>query len=322
MAKNTYYIYNPETDDYERHYPSLKEKATQLLSYCAAGALAGVIAYVLISTCMGTPSERQMRKENNELRTQYNVLNRRLENTVRVVDRLAKRDDNLYRVIMHMEPAERNERLSMHNEEFQYRMVDRLSDAKLVLNVANRIDQLEKGVHQQILSYNELRDSLMNRHDNLSSIPSILPIENSSYKISSGFGERFDAIYGKNRFHEGVDFSLPEGTPVRATADGSVSHAGREGGYGISIEILHGSNYSTRYANLKKTIVKEGTNVRRGEVIGYSGNTGRSISPHLHYEVRFRNEVQNPLNYCFRELSPEEYGEMIRTADEAGQMLD
>ena len=140
--------------------------------------------------------------------------------------------------------------------------------------------------------------------------------------MASGYGYRRDPIYGTGRFHEGLDFAADTGTPVYATADGKVVHADWQSGYGNLLEIDHGYGYVTRYAHLSKFKVKEGDEVKRGDLIAETGNTGKSTGPHLHYEVRYRNSPQNPINYYFMDITPEEYDNMIRQAENAGHVMD
>lgn len=149
-----------------------------------------------------------------------------------------------------------------------------------------------------------------------------MPISISDYTMSSGYGIRRDPIYGSSKFHAGLDFAAQTGTPVYATADGEVTVADRRSSYGNCIDISHGYNYLTRYAHLSKIMVKAGQSVKRGEVIGLVGSTGKSTGPHLHYEVRFKDEPQNPVNYYFMDLTPEQYAEMVQLAENAGHVMD
>ena len=139
--------------------------------------------------------------------------------------------------------------------------------------------------------------------------------------MASGYGYRNAPIYGTSMFHSGLDFAAPMGTPVFATADGIVEESGWKGGYGNCIDLTHGYNYSTRYSHLSEILVEAGKNVKRGEMIGRVGSTGKSTGPHLHYEVRFKDEPQNPVNYYFMDLGPEEYSDMIRLAENAGHVM-
>ncbi|MDE6801913.1 MAG: M23 family metallopeptidase, partial [Muribaculaceae bacterium] len=179
-------------------------------------------------------------------------------------------------------------------------------------------------IYTQIGSYDTLRSLAFHNQDRLSHIPSIQPVSSESLRtMASGYGRRVDPVYGTVRFHEGMDFSAPIGTPVYATGDGVVTAAGRVmSGYGNMVDIDHGFNYMTRYAHLNDVLVKPGQVVKRGDLIGRVGNTGKSTGPHLHYEVRFKGQPQNPVNYYFQDLTPEEYAEMVIEAENAGHVMD
>lgn len=322
MSKNIYYKYNPETDNFERVYPSLRMR---LASWGRLWSMAVVLAAVLffvVFYCFDSPTEENLRAENAELKAQYGILNRRLDNTLKVMDRIKDRDDNFYRVMMQMDPMSPLQRHSGLDNEARYRELQQLSDAGLVTYLTQRIDLLERQLFAQVQSFDQLRDAVGKQKDKLSHIPSVLPIKVEDYTMSSGYGYRRDPIYGSSKFHEGLDFSASIGTPVYATADGEITVAKREAGYGNCIDIDHGYNYLTRYAHLSEILVKEGSQVKRGQMIGKVGSTGKSTGPHLHYEVRFKGEAQNPVNYYFMDLTPEEYVEMIQMADNAGHVMD
>ena len=322
MSKNIYYKYNPETDNFERVYQSLRMR---LASWGRLWSMAVVLAAVLffvVFYCFDSPTDENLRAENAELKAQYGILNRRLDNTLKVMDRIKDRDDNFYRVMMQMDPMSPLQRHSGLDNEARYRELQQLSDAGLVTYLTQRMDLLERQLFAQVQSFDQLRDAVGKQKDKLSHIPSVLPIKVEDYTMSSGYGYRRDPIYGSSKFHEGLDFSASIGTPVYATADGEITVAKREAGYGNCIDIDHGYNYLTRYAHLSEILVKEGSQVKRGQMIGKVGSTGKSTGPHLHYEVRFKGEAQNPVNYYFMDLTPEEYVEMIQMADNAGHVMD
>ncbi|MDE6154450.1 MAG: M23 family metallopeptidase, partial [Muribaculaceae bacterium] len=179
-------------------------------------------------------------------------------------------------------------------------------------------------IYTQIGSFEQLRDLAMQRKDRLMHVPSIQPVADKDLRhMASGYGRRVDPVYGTVRFHEGMDFSAPIGTPVYATGDGVIKTAGRSmSGYGNMIDIDHGFNYLTRYAHLSEVLVAPGQQVKRGDLIGKVGNTGKSTGSHLHYEVRLKGVAQNPVNYYFQDLTPEEYAAMVEAAENAGHVMD
>lgn len=322
MAKNVYYRYNPETDNFERVYPSLKTRLASWGKVWGAGALIGVALFLIVFYCFDSPTEENLRQENAQLRTQLGILDNRLENSLKVMEQLQDRDDNFYRVMMQMDPLSRTQRLAGLDKESRYRQYQRLSDAGLVTRLSQSMDLLERQLYAQVQSFDQLRDTLGRQQEKLDRIPSVLPIKKNDYKVACGFGYRRDPVNGTSRFHEGIDLAASSGTPVYATADGSVSLAQREANYGKSIDIDHGFNYVSRYSHLSEILVESGENVKRGQLIGRVGSTGKSMGPHLHYEVRFKDEPQNPVNYYFMDLGPEEYSSMIQTADNAGHVMD
>ena len=322
MAKKVFYCYNPETDNFERYYPSMRDRLMTLSRYLVAGAAIGTLFAVGFYYLTGGPTENALRHENSELRSKYNVLSRRLDNSLKVMDNIKNRDDNFYRVMMQMEPLARSRRYAGIDNSSRYADIASLSDAALVTRVTQQMDLLDRQLYAQSLSFDQLKGGALEQKDKLAHIPSVLPINIKDFTMSSGYGYRRDPVYGAQRFHEGLDFAAPTGTEVYATADGIVEIADRKGGYGNMIDITHGYNYLTRYAHLSKIIVSEGDEVKRGQLIGYVGSTGKSTGPHLHYEVRFKDEPQNPVNYYFMDLTPEEYADMIQLAENAGHVMD
>ena len=250
-------------------------------------------------------------------------LNRRSDEAIAVMEDISARDNNFYRVIMQAEPLTDAARYAGLERRITSEALDSLNDNELVSTVTSKLDRLDNMVYNQIKSFDFLQAQAANLTDRSTHIPAIQPISSKYLKtMASGYGYRRDPIYGTSRFHEGMDFSADTGTPVYATGDGKVTSAGWESGYGNSIDINHGYNYLTRYAHLSEILVKPGQNVKRGDLIGKVGNTGKSTGSHLHYEVRLRGVPQNPVNYYFMDLTPAEYDEMIRQAENAGHVMD
>lgn len=322
MAKNIYYRYNPETDNFERIYPSIRMRLASWGKTWMIALMLAAVMFFIVFYCFDSPTEENLRAENSQLRAQYGILNRRLDNSLKVMDHIRDRDDNFYRVMMQMDPMSQTQRHAGLDNEERYRELQKLSDANLVTQLTRRMDLLERQLYAQVQSFDQLRATVGQQQEKLAHIPSVLPINVKDYTMSSGYGYRRDPIYGSSKFHEGLDFAAATGTPVFATADGEVEIAKREVGYGNCIDINHGYNYLTRYAHLSEILVKEGEKVKRGQMIGKVGSTGKSTGPHLHYEVRFKGEAQNPVNYYFMDLTPQEYADMIQLADNAGHVMD
>ncbi|MCM1006001.1 MAG: M23 family metallopeptidase [Prevotella sp.] len=322
MAKKAQYAYNPITDNYERIYPTMRSRLVKMLRILFWGALFWGIVLLILWLCFGFYNETYIVKENNELKTQYKDLENRVNVALNVMDQIRNRDDNFYRVMMQVEPVKRSQRFAGQVPETDYGKLYKLSDRELLEKLSNNLSLLERQLYVQSGSFDELRSLAMQQKNKIDHIPAILPINIADYTMSSGYGYRVDPVYGGSAFHAGLDFAAPTGTPVYATADGVINKAERAGGYGNKIDISHGFNYITRYAHLSKIEVTPGQQVKRGDKIGEVGSTGKSTGPHLHYEVRFKDEPQNPINYYFLDVTPEEYNTMVNLAENAGHVMD
>ncbi len=319
MARKVYYKYNAATDTYDRVYPSAKERWWAVVRQFIIGICFGAVIFATVYYFFDFPKEKALRHENERLRQRYEMLAKQADEAFAVMEDIAARDNNFYRVMLQAEPVTAAQRyagaeVSGHDD---------LNDEELVKSVSDRLNTLDRQVYSQIKSFDFLRQEALKQKERLEHVPAIQPVSESKLRqMASGYGYRVDPIYGTQRLHEGMDFSCPVGTDVYATGRGRVIFAGWKSGYGNLIEIDHGYNYVTRFAHLSKINVKQGQTVERGEKIAEVGNTGKSTGPHLHYEVRLRGVPQNPVNYYFYDLTPEEYDEMIRMAENAGHMMD
>ncbi|MCM1449992.1 MAG: M23 family metallopeptidase [Clostridiales bacterium] len=312
------------TESYERVYRSKRQRIWALLLRLGEIVAIVVIVGLGLYTFMEFPREKMLRDDNEQLRLQLEDLDQRLSQAIGVMDNLAERDNNFYRVMMQADPISDVQRYAGLDPQQPEIPLNSLNDAALVGNVSRKMSALEQSIFTQIGSFEQLRQLAVDRQDRLSHIPSIQPVANKDLRqMASGYGRRVDPIYGTVRFHEGMDFSAPIGTPVYATGDGVVTSAGRSmSGYGNMIEMDHGFNYTTRFAHLSQVLVKPGQHVKRGDLIGKVGNTGKSTGPHLHYEVRLKGVAQNPVNYYFQDLTPEEYAAMVEASENAGYVMD
>lgn len=323
MSKKVFYRYNPHTESYERVYPSVKERFFLVLRHLAVGILLGAGIFILFSYLIGSPAERRIVREQALLLKQYDVLSRRLDEALLVLEDIQQRDDHLYRVILQGEPiASQTRRASFENTK-RYEELFTLPDAQLVVSTTRKMDLLARQLYIQSLSLDEIVELGKTHEDKIRRVPAIQPVLNKDLKkTASGYGWRVDPVYKTRRFHEGMDFSAAIGTQVFATGDGVVHKAGWQQGYGNTIEIDHGYGYKTVYAHLNKIKVRKGMKITRGDEIGEVGNTGKSTGPHLHYEVRLKGKPMNPMNYYFLDLTPEEYDAMIQISTNQGQVMD
>ena len=286
------------------------------------GLLLAAFYIIVFNYVVATPKEKNLRRENRLLKQEYKVMSQRLDNMLDIMDKIADRDDNFYRVMMQMEPMSETQRLAGFRNNADYRELSKLSDGRLVNELSQRMNLLESRIYSQIQSFDQLKEALSDQQHKLTHVPAIMPINVADYTMSSGYGWRVDPIYGASKFHEGLDFAASTGTDVFATADGVVAAAGHQVGYGNCVDINHGYNYVTRYAHLSNINVKTGDEVKRGQLIGKVGSSGKSTGPHLHYEVRYKDTPQNPINFYFLDVTPEQYYEMIQMAENAGHVMD
>lgn len=323
MSRNTYFKYNPLTGQYERVFPTARERRWAVMRHVLIGAAVAAVLFCAAYFAFDLPKERALREQNDHLLSRVEELNRQADRAISVMEDIEARDNNFYRVMMQADPVTDARRYA-GLERRQEVSADTISNADaFVETVSAKLDRLDYQVYSQIKSFDELRDLAFSRRERLANIPAIQPVSESKLRqMASGYGYRRDPVYGTTKFHEGMDFACPIGTPVYATGNGKVIFAGWQSGYGNLIEIDHGYQYVTRYAHLSKIDVKEGQTVERGELIGAVGNTGKSTGPHLHYEVHYRSQPQNPVNYYFYDLTPQEYDEMIRMAENAGHVMD
>ena len=322
MARKAQYAYNPVTDNYERIYPTMRSRFLVCMRMLLWGALFWGVILSVMWLFFGVHNETYAVKENNTLKNQYKTLENRVNVALSVMEQIRSRDDNFYRVMMQMEPVNVSRRYAGQKPQDVYPDLYKLSDKELLTKLNNNLNLLERQLYVQSSSFDELRASAMKQQDKINHIPAVMPINIRDYSMSSGYGHRVDPVFGGTAFHAGLVFAAPMGTPVYATADGIVQAAERAGGYGNKIDISHGYNYLTRYAHLSKIDVTRGQKVKRGEKIGEVGSTGKSTGPHLHYEVRFKNEPQNPVNYYYLDVTPEEYNAMVLQAENAGHIMD
>ncbi len=321
--RKAYYRYNPDTLSYERVYRSAKDHILGFFRHLGIGAVIGVAMLFVVMYMVDSPMEELLKKENSLLKTQYEVLSLRLDNALEVLDDVQQRDENLYRAIFQAESIPESVRKSGFGGTNRYDYLMSLSNAELVVSTTQKMDMLAKQLYIQSNSLEELITLGKHQEERSRCIPAIQPISNKDLRrTASGYGMRIDPIYRTPRFHTGMDFSAKVGTEVYATGDGVVVYSAWKQGYGNCLQIDHGYGFQTLYGHLSKFRKRVGQKVKRGEVIGEVGNTGKSTGPHLHYEVIVRGKYDNPSRYYYMDLTPEEYDRMIQIAENHGQVMD
>jgi murein DD-endopeptidase MepM/ murein hydrolase activator NlpD len=323
MAKIKYY-YDTKTLSYKRIELNTFDKFKRSLGFLSASIVVGLIMVIVFFQFFDSPKEKRLKSEIENLVLQYDILSKKMTQIDLVLDDIQHRDDNIYRVIFEADPIPSSIRKAGFGGVNRYKDIRNFSNAELVIEAEKKADKLSKQLYIQSKSFDEVIDLAKNKADMLASIPAIQPIANKDLgRVASGYGYRIHPIYKTRKLHTGMDFTAPKGTPIYATGDGKIAKVRRSRrGYGDHVIIDHGYGYQTLYAHMTKYIVYRGQKVKRGEIIGYVGNTGTSVAPHLHYEVIKNKRKINPVNYYYNDLSPEEYDKMIEISSQNNQSFD
>ena len=323
MSKKKY-KYNPQTLSYEEVSVSIGMRILRLLLWIAPSIIMGLVFAFLFSRRLDSPNERLLKGEIDVYVEEITRLNTDMNLINKVLNDIEKRDEDLYRVALYADEFPKELRSMGTGGSDKYSYLDGFSNADLLTRTSEKMDRLEQRLHGQSLSFKELLDLAKNKEKMLSSIPSIQPVNNKNLKrMASGYGYRIDPIYKTRRMHTGMDFTAKAGTDIYATGDGVIEVVETSGwGYGKSIVINHGYGYRTRYAHLSSFKVKQGQKVKRGELIGLIGNTGKSTGPHLHYEVEKGGKKLNPVHYYHSDLTPAQYEKLIEMSQNSFKSLD
>jgi len=317
------YRFNPDTlsfDKIERNVRTLIKKA---LGYLSTGIVSGIIFFFIFLQFFETPVTKRLKRENEQLLSQYNLMNKDIEKISAALEDIQMRDDNIYRVIFEANPIPSSVRMAGFGGANRYTKLESMDNSELIISVSKKLDILSKQVYVQSKSYDDVIRMALGKEKMLLSIPAIMPVSNRDLKrTASGWGMRMHPIYRIPRFHYGMDFTAPVGTDIFVTGNGIVKEVGRNAGYGNTILVDHGYGYETLYGHLSRINVKAGQSVNRGDVIGFVGSSGASTAPHLHYEVMKNGQKVNPQNYYFQDLNPLEYEKMISISSNTGQSFD
>lgn len=317
------YIYNPQTLKFEKVKISPGMLVLRAFGFVSASFVFASLLMYLGYLFIDSPKEKFLKREIKEYKLQLEIIEKRMEQLNLVMDELASRDDQIYRVIFEATPIPNTVRNAGVGGAERYREFENLENGDLLIRCLQQIDQLTRKFAIQSRSYDEISSLATKKNELLASIPAIQPVSNKELaRIASGFGYRIHPIYKTSKMHTGMDFTAPVGTEIYATGNGTVEFSGSDRGYGRHIIINHGFGYQTLYAHMSELKVKRGQKVSRGEIIGYIGNSGQSTGPHLHYEVIKNGNKINPINFYFNDLSPEEYDKLLEMAESANQSFD
>lgn len=325
MSKVKYY-FDQETLSYRPVKATSKNRISNIVLFVLASFFFGVTCLLILlnSDVINTPSEIVQKRTLKNYELQFDILNKKLTQLEAVVSNVEERDNNLYRVYFEASPIPEEQRRAGFGGVNRYRDLEGYDNSDLVINTAKRLDILTKQTVVQSRSLDEIERLAANKAALIEAIPTIQPVKNKDLtRIASGFGYRSDPFTKARKMHFGMDFTAKRGTPVYATGNGVVKRAdSRSSGFGKHIRIDHGFGYISLYAHLSKYNVRRGQKVKRGDIIGYVGNTGRSAGPHLHYEIIKDNKKINPLNFYYGNLSPEEFEALLTQSKQENQSLD
>ncbi|MGE0590677.1 MAG: M23 family metallopeptidase [Cyclobacteriaceae bacterium] len=324
MARIKYY-YDTETCKYERVKTTTGDIILNTLGILSLTLIMAVGLLLLYTTYFESPKELLLRNEVRELEYYYDNLDREVKKLDALLTEMEHRDDNIYRAVLGAEPIEssiRNAGIGGADRYQDIRDKDIIHE-DVIVELNEQVDRLRRKIYIESKSQDEVVQMAVNKEQLFSAIPAIQPVANKELiRLSSGFGMRFHPIYKVKKMHPGIDFSAPIGTPIYATADGVVDKVSVSfSGYGKVIEIDHGFGYRTRYAHMHGFAVSKNQKIKRGELVGYVGNTGLSTAPHLHYEVFINGRHVNPVHYFFNDLNPEEYEKIVELASVENQSL-
>jgi murein DD-endopeptidase MepM/ murein hydrolase activator NlpD len=325
MAKVKYY-YDSENLAYRKIKIKKRKKFGIAALFLVASALFGFLSFVILlnTPYFDTPKDRLLIREIDNLKLNYDVLTKRMDQIDNVIAAIEDRDNNLYRTYFNTSPIPKEERKAGFRDANRYAVLEGYDNTQLVSKTTKRVDILTKELAIQSKSLDYILKLAKEKNKLLSAIPAIQPVRNENLKrMASGFGYRTDPFTKARKMHEGMDFTAKIGAPIFATGDGIVSQADNTAsGYGKHVVIRHGYGYETLYAHLSKYNCKAGQRVKRGDIIGYVGSTGRSEGPHLHYEVHKDKRVVNPLNFYYGNISAVEYVAISKLANQENQSLD
>ena len=309
---------------FEKLTTPLRVRLLQVFGYIAASIVTGILIFAITFRYIDSPKEKLLRQQNDDLKQNYKVMEERIKQLQLQMDEIANRDNYVYRSIFESNPIPDSARVKEMEKKKEVQLVQSMGETELVTSMAAQLNNLSLRMAYQLKSFNAIENMVKNKEKLIAAIPSIQPISNRSLnRVASGFGYRIDPIYKDRRLHAGLDFTAPIGTPIYAAADGVIKDAGfNTGGYGNRVVINHGFGYETLYAHMVRIKARVGTRVKRGEVIGYVGSTGKSTGPHLHYEVHKNGTQLDPIYFFYNDLTPAQFDRILKLAAASNQTFD
>ena len=322
--KKVKYFYNTNTLRYEKLVTPLRVKLLRVFSFLAAVSVAGFLFMQISYRYFPSANEKKLLNENSRIKENYSILSTEILKMNRELREIEKRDNQVYRSIFEASPLPDSARSKMMEKQAEERLLAGLSEDELNTSILAQINTLRNRLYAQTTSFTAIEEMVKNKEALLAATPAIQPVSNKELsRLASGFGYRIDPVYKTTKMHAGLDFASPQGTPIYATADGVVSLAGNmANGFGNHVIINHGYGYETLYGHMVRIKARRGQRIRRGEVIGWVGSTGKSTGPHLHYEVHKNGRELDPIYFFYNDLTPEQFDRMLKIAATGNQSFD
>ncbi|NNJ89316.1 MAG: M23 family metallopeptidase [Eudoraea sp.] len=325
MSKVKYY-YDPDTLSYRKIELKKSRRYRNLSLFILGSALFGFLGLILLlnTNILNTPRELSLAREVKNYELRFELLNKKMQQIEEVLANIEDRDNNIYRLYFEANPIPEEQRRAGFGGINRYKSLEGFNNSEMITATTKRLDVIQKQMVIQSRSLDEITKLAEDKEKLLAAIPAIQPVNNENLtRMASGFGWRSDPFTKARKMHWGMDFTAPKGVPIYATGDGTVSRAdNRASGYGKHIRIDHGYGYMSLYAHLSNYNVKRRQKVKRGDLIGFIGSTGRSEAPHVHYEVWKDGQRINPINFYYGSLTAEEFENMLKFANQENQSLD
>ena len=313
--KKVKYFYNTHTLRYEKLVTPLRVKLLRFFGLISALIVSSAIVIYLYNRFIPKPTELEANRKYENLKDNYRLLNSKVQSLQDQLSTLEKRDNEVYRSIFEQNPLPDSARAKLVEKQKELVKVTVIGEDVFGNNIAAQLNNLDARITYQTTSYKGIENLIKNQGAKLASIPAIQPISNKQLtRIASGFGMRIHPIYGIAKMHNGLDFTAPQGTPIYATGDGQITTAGMGTGTGNHVIINHGYGYETEYMHMVRIKARQGQRVKRGEIIGWVGNTGASTGPHCHYEVHINGNPVDPVYFFYNDLNAEEFDRLLKIA--------
>ncbi len=323
MAKVKYY-YDSDTLSYRKIELRKRDKIKQSLIFLSSAALFALLIVFIAFQFIESPKEKAQKRELDNMKLRYELLDKKMVQAEKVLEGIQQRDNDIYRMYFEVNPIPEEQRRAGFGGVNRYKSLEGFENSDMIVDATKSMDILAKQLYIQSKSLDEIINLAEDKEKLLASIPAIQPIKKEDLtRMASGYGWRSDPFTKARKMHKGMDFTAPKGVPIYATGNGVVKRAdNRASGFGNHIRIDHGFGYVTLYAHLSKYNVRKGQRVKRGDLIGFVGSTGRSMAPHLHYEVHKDGNPINPINFYYGNLTPEEFKQMLQAASQENQSFD